>query len=98
MPFVEGSHAAAPLQSGRRHNYIVETNHFAGRFQLCPDAGVFISRLFRVGSDEGKPGDVHHVYLRSARTVGIQFASVQIPFNQVWRSIAFEPAQPRPGY
>jgi hypothetical protein len=30
----------------------------------------------------GKPGDVHHVYLRSGRTVGIQSAWVQIPLNQ----------------
>ncbi len=44
-----------------------------------------------------KPGDVHHVYLRSERTLRIQSASVQFPLNRFWLVIAFAPARQRPG-
>ena len=51
VSFVESGDFAPTFQSDCCDNHIVVTDHFAGRFQLRPDARVLVSCLFRIRDD-----------------------------------------------
>src|ERR1700693_1050763 len=74
MTLVESRYHASAFQSRGCYDQIIKADHFSGRLQIRPDAGVFQGSRFSVGKD---------LY----RTQ--HFANVVLPFNPVRARCAF---------
>ena len=69
LPLSAALHRA--IHNSTRQNALAA---YLRRFTHCPTCSERFTAQQETKLKEGKPGDVHHVYLRSARTVGIQSA------------------------